>query len=268
VNIESIRLVYFSPTGTTRKIVETIASGVGGAPFDRVDITLQSGRRSSIQTSAVQLLIVGVPVYAGRVPSHACQWLRTIQAHDTPAVCVVVYGNREYDDALLELKEAMVGVGCIPVALAAYVGEHSFSSAEIPIASGRPDAGDLKHAEAFGKQIKDTLLLLDSASQAHEIPVPGHGPFVEMDVAKVNLSPVEFIAVSDICSHCGVCAQVCPVGAIDPETSESIATKTCTYCSACVKKCPVGARIIKPERVKNIARRLSQLPRKQPVTFF
>ena len=179
MNLESIRLVYFSPTGTTKRIIEGIADGVGGAPFDKVDITLQSGRKYPIQTSPVQLLIVGVPVYAGRVPPHALQWLRTIEAHDTPVVCVVVFGNREYDDALLELKETMVGVGCIPIALAAYIGEHSFSDAEIPIAQGRPDADDLRHAESFGRRIKDTLLSLHSINQVHEVPIPGHHPFVE-----------------------------------------------------------------------------------------
>jgi flavodoxin len=182
MNLESIRLVYFSPTGTTKRIIEGIADGVGGAPFDKVDITLQSGRKYPIQTSPVQLLIVGVPVYAGRVPPHALQWLRTIEAHDTPVVCVVVFGNREYDDALLELKETMVGVGCIPIALAAYIGEHSFSDAEIPIAQGRPDADDLRHAESFGRRIKDTLLSLHSINQVHEVPIPGHHPFVEMNL--------------------------------------------------------------------------------------
>lgn len=68
----------------------------------------------------------------GRVPALLIEWLNTIQAHDTPTVCVVVYGNRVYDDALLELEDMVTTCGGIPIACAAYVGEHSFSSSETP----------------------------------------------------------------------------------------------------------------------------------------
>ncbi|NIT57570.1 MAG: ferredoxin, partial [Aliifodinibius sp.] len=74
------------------------------------------------------------------------EWLDAIKADKTPVVCVVVYGNRGYEDALLELKNTMTKSGGIPVACAAYIGEHSYSSSETPIARARPDTKDLDHA--------------------------------------------------------------------------------------------------------------------------
>jgi len=58
----------------------------------------------------------------GRVPALLMEWLQTIKAQKTPVVCVVVYGNKVYDDALLELKNIMTKCGCKPVACAAYIG--------------------------------------------------------------------------------------------------------------------------------------------------
>ena len=51
------------------------------------------------------LVLFGVPVYGGRIPSPAVQTLRRMQGSRTPAVLVAAYGNREYDDALLELAD-------------------------------------------------------------------------------------------------------------------------------------------------------------------
>ncbi|WP_245628589.1 flavodoxin family protein [Salidesulfovibrio brasiliensis] len=108
-----------------------------------VDITLPAGRKRSLTLSNDALLVIGVPVYMGRVPALLGDWLNRIEADNTPAICVVVYGNRAYENALLELKDIVQSRGCIPVAGAAFVGEHSFSSPETPTAQGRPDQNDL-----------------------------------------------------------------------------------------------------------------------------
>ena len=153
MRIKSLQVVYFSPTGTTRKIIEGIARGIDHVPVEQLDITKPENRKRQLETSEDELLIIGVPVYFGRVQANAMEWLNTIKSRNTLTVCVVVYGNREYDDALLELKETLVHTGCIPIACAAYIGEHSFSSSETPIAAGRPDSTDLLHAQSFGKKI-------------------------------------------------------------------------------------------------------------------
>jgi ferredoxin len=269
MKIESLKLIYFSPTGTTKKIIEKVAQGINHSTEEIADITKPEGRKQQLQTSENDLLVIGVPVYFGRVQTNAIEWLHTLEAHNTPAVCIVVYGNREYDDALLELKDTTIRKGCVTIACAAYIGEHSFSNLETPIAAGRPDADDLNRAELFGKKIREKILSVPLINHIADITLPGNYPYVDMIDSKKRLSSVDFITVGNSCLQCGVCAQYCPVRAIDSESSKLIDTRKCILCHACIKACPQNARTIKNDMIKNIAFRLSQTcqARKQPIFF-
>jgi len=269
MKIESVKLVYFSPTGTTEKIVEGVARGINYSSLERVDITKPGNRKQRLVTSEDELLIIGVPVYFGRVQVNAIEWLNTVKGCDTPTVCIVVYGNREYDDALLELKETMIGRGCTPIACAAYIGEHSFSNPQTPIATGRPDAADIVHAESFGEKIRDKMLSVASIDFIKEISVPGKFPYQDTTESRERLSVVDMIAVDSNCMQCGECAQICPVSAIDFENSSSVDKGKCILCHACIKHCLTNARTVKDDMIKNIALRLSGAlqARKEPVLF-
>jgi ferredoxin len=269
MKVTSLQLVYFSPTGTTKRVLEGIAQGMNQVPVRHVDITQPEGRKRPFAASDDELLIVGVPVYFGRVQVHAAEWLKTIEGHHTPAVCVVVYGNREYDDALLELKEILASRGCVPVACAAYIGEHSFSSAETPIGAGRPDAADLANAQSFGRKIMENLLSVSAIGEVGDIAVPGRHPYIDMKDIREKFSGVDLVSVDGTCVQCGECAQLCPVGAIDLDRSGAVDTSKCILCHACIKSCPVKARHMKSELIKNIAVRLSGAfqGRKDPALF-
>ena len=255
MKFKMIKLVYFSPTGTTKAVVQGIARGIDHDNMQFIDITRPDARNDPLQASDDELLVVAVPVYMGRVPALLNQWLQAINAHNTPAVCVVVYGNRVYEDALLELKNVLTSRGCIPIAGAAYIGEHSFSSADTPTAQDRPDPQDLECAELFGRKISDKIDSLQSISSAEEIQVPGIYPYR----GNPELWNVDFISVCDSCAECGACAYVCPVGAIDPEHADVIATVKCITCCACIKNCPEKARSMKPGLVKDASMRLNSL---------
>jgi ferredoxin len=273
MNIESVKLVYFSPTGTTKAAVRGIARGIDCSNVEELDITRPDARKQSLQTSEQDLLIVGVPVYMGRVPALVTGWLHTMQAYNTPAVSVVVYGNRAYEDALLELNDILTGRGCKPVASAAFIGHHSFSTAETPTAVGRPDAGDLEHAERFGQKIPEKLRPVASATRIPEIKIPGCHPYRQEACHPYRKGTafwnVDFIAVSDACVQCGTCAEGCPAGAIDPENSRAIDTENCITCCACIRHCPKHARTIKPGLVRDASLRLYTLykERKEPEFF-
>lgn len=255
MKIDSVKLAYFSPTGTTKAIILGIARGIEPNTLELVDITKPDARRRPLRTSANDLLVIAVPVYMGRVPALLGDWLNALQADDTPAVCVVVYGNRAYENALLELKDIVVERGCVPVAGAAYIGEHSFSDSRAPVALGRPDRNDLSHAEEFGRKIREKLESFPSASRIPAVNVPGTHPYGGV----TELWNVDFIDVNGLCGQCGVCAQVCPVGAVDPQDSAVIDEEKCITCCACIKNCPEGARTIKPSPVKDAQRRLFSL---------
>ncbi|WP_419661802.1 Fe-4S ferredoxin, iron-sulfur binding domain protein [Desulfosarcina variabilis str. Montpellier] len=265
MDIQSLKIAYFSPTGTTKAIIQGIARGIDHSSSEVIDITKPDLRKQTLHASPDDLLMVAVPVYAGRVPAVLQGWLNEIKASDTPAVCVVVYGNRDYDDALLELKDTLQKRGCKPIAGAAFIGEHSFSGPDTPIAVARPDGEDLGHAEAFGRKLKDKLLSLSSADQISELKVPGNFPYKE-GMRKIT---GDFIAVSDACTQCGVCAQECPVDAIDAKDSSTIDREKCILCCACIKGCPEKARTMMAGPVMDIAIRLNKAcqERKEPVFF-
>jgi ferredoxin len=273
MNIESVKLVCFSPTGTTREVARSIARGITDGSVEELDITRPAERLRSLEMPENELLIVGVPVYLGRIPALAADWLETLRGHNTPAVCVVVYGNRAYDDALLELTDIIKRRGCRVVAGVAFIGKHSFSTAETPTAEGRPDAHDLDLAALFGKKIQEKLRQIPSAERIPELPVVGSHPYrsetchpYRKDTPFWN---VDFIAVGDTCIQCGICAAGCPVGAIDPDNSRAIDTGTCITCCACIRHCPRHAKSIKPGIVRDASLRLYTLwkERKEPECF-
>ena len=265
MKIQSLKLAYFSPTGTTKSIIQSIARGINQSTVELIDITKPDARKRQLQTSENELLVVAVPVYVGRVPALLIEWLHAIKARNTPAVCIVVYGNRAYDDALLELKDILIKRGCIPIACAAYIGEHAYSSSETPIAEARPDASDLNHAELFGRKINEKLLSVSSVDDISDINIPGNYPYR----GDSKLWSVDFIAISSECTQCGICAEGCPVGAIDSENSNLIDKEKCITCCACIKNCPQNARTMKTGPVKDAAMQLNKRckERKAPVFF-
>ncbi len=265
MRIESVKLVFFSPTGTTKTVARAIVQGICPDATETIDITSPAARKQPLRISKNELLVIAVPVYMGRVPELLGEWLNSIQAHGTPAVCVVVYGNRAYEDALLELTEVVGKCGGIPIAGAAYIGEHSFSTPENPVAQGRPDKEDLAHAAAFGTKIRDKIQAMTPASKTPDVPMPGVFPYR----GSTTLWDVDFIEVSNLCTQCGVCAEVCPTGAVAPENSVLIDREKCITCCACIKSCPQRARTMKHSPVMEASKRLHTLygERKEPECF-
>ena len=266
MKIQSLKLVCFSPTGTTKAIIHGIARGMDQYNAEIIDVTKPDARKKQLQTSENEILVVGVPVYMGRVPAIVTEWLQTVKAQNTPAVFVVVYGNRAFENALIELKDLLTKCGCKAIAGAAYIGEHSFSGSELPTAKDRPDADDLSHAELFGRKIQEKLRTVSSTGHIPDINIPGNYPYGGV----TNLWSVDFIAVGNECTQCGICALGCPVGAIDSENSNLIDKEKCITCCACIKNCPQKARTMKTGLVKDAAIRLNKLykERKEPELFF
>jgi ferredoxin len=251
--MKKTRLVYFSPTGTTKKVVEGIAAGIGAGAIEHLDLTPPSARPTIGEVLHDGITILGVPVYAGRVPVEAARRLRSIRADREPAVVVAVYGNRAYEDALLELRDLAVELGFIPVAGAAFIGEHSFAAEAFPIANGRPDENDLGKARDFGILVREKMAKGLSPADLSSFHVPGNFPYKEWSVLS-NISPVTRV---ELCNLCGACAPVCPVGAIIVDESVSTDRNACIRCCACIKNCPPAARVMEDPAIRQIMEWLS-----------
>lgn len=255
MEIKQVKLVYFSPTGTTQKVLESIAKGIAVEDIRHINLTLPEGADQAIPSFSDELVIIGAPVYGGRLPAEAVNRFKQLKADNTPAVLIVMYGNREYEDALLELKNLAIKLGFNPVAGAAFIGEHSFASQDVPIANGRPDDMDLQIATNFGGKIKNKVIAMKSADDRMDLKVSGRFPYIAHGARPMAASPV---TKEDICTLCGTCADVCPTAAISVNGNVATEIKQCIHCCACIKSCPTGARVIPDGMWKNMADLLSK----------
>jgi len=265
MEVKQVKLIYFSPTGTTQKVLESIAKGIAVEDVEHINLTLQEEAQQTIQPFSDELIIIGAPVYGGRLPVDAINRFKQIKASKTIAILIVVYGNREFEDALLELKHLAIELGFNPVAGGAFIGEHSFASKDVPIANGRPDNLDVQKAMDFGTKIKDKVTALQSPNAQIELEIPGRFPFGG-GAGSMTVSPV---TKDDTCTVCGTCASVCPTAAISINGSVATKIELCICCCACIKNCPTGARVWEDSMIKNIANWLNEncSTRKEPQTF-
>lgn len=265
MNIRSVRLVCFSPTGGTRRVLEQIAAGTGVERVTRLDVTLPGAPAGFGEAGGDDLLLLGAPVYAGRVPEIAMERFAGLRSRGGPAVLVAVYGNRAIEDALQELSALARAAGCVPVAGASFIAEHSYSTGKGPIAAGRPDDKDLERAREFGREISLRLRGAERVRDLREPDLPGSPELRERPVFPV-MGPV---TDPDRCTACGACEQLCPTGSITTRAISETDEAGCILCAACVKGCAFGARALKGPFISKIREWLGEnaAERREPEIF-
>jgi ferredoxin len=247
MDIQSVSCVCFSPTGSTRRITETIAKGLNPAQLKINDVTRPVQREGPDTTFHRETVIFATPVYYGRVPEEAAASFAVFKGEETYAILVVVYGNRAYEDALRELYDIATEQNFIPIAGAAFAAEHSYSTSTHPIAPGRPDEEDLMKARSFGAEVRKKLQGLPAGKGLTPIRVPGNVPYIEpvnLNRLKEARQHLPLTPETDIhlCNRCEKCAEVCPTMAISREDTSIIDRWKCLICFACIKTCPIGAK--------------------------
>ncbi len=314
--IKTVTALFFSPTYTTKRCVTAIAKGVvdrfglqdperfGGwnqtesgvsepPAYKECNITTPLMRRQIPEYGPGDLVVFGVPVYIGRVPNLFRDYFASIKGNGAIGVPVVVYGNRAFDDALIELRDIMQEDGFQCIAAGAFIGEHSFS---YTLGGGRPDASDLQKATDFGEEIARRLLAgaepYPAAGPLQQVPlygedglqqgterqlqVPGNPyPYTFFDARSgkgksIDLRKVKPQTDPEKCTNCGYCAMLCPMGAIDPDNCSEISGK-CIRCCACVKLCRPKAKYFADETYlehKAILEEKFSEPRKEPEIFW
>lgn len=260
MNFKQITGIYFSPTESTKKVVEMIAGEIHGNRAS-LDLTDAAPKRPDYSFTENEAVIVGVPVYGGRVPETAVERLRKLHGRQTPAVLVVTYGNRAYEDALIELRDVLVEQGFKTAAAAAVVTEHNIIHS---IAAGRPDQADQAALKQFGQKVDERFRTMQSTYQLEAVAVKGKTPYRAYGTIPFK------IKVSGSCNQCGLCIKKCPVQAIsrtDPKVTDQ---ERCISCMRCVRVCPAGGRKISPFMLFMAGKKLKKVcgSRKEPEFFF
>lgn len=218
----------FSPTGGTQKVADILTGALADESV-RVDLTDSKTNFSAIALTQADVAVIAVPSYGGRVPVTAVERLAAIQGNGARAVLACVYGNRAYEDTLVELQDTAKQAGFRVIGAVAAVAEHSIAR---QFAAGRPDEQDTRSLIEFAGQIHAKL----SANDDAEPVVPGNRPYKKAGGASLVPKPTK------ACISCGVCAQACPVQAIHLDNPEEVDEKTCISCMRCISVCPRSAR--------------------------
>ena len=221
--------IVFSPTGGTQKAADALTAD-WQSPVRKIDLTCASLGPAALQVEKDAAAVIALPSYGGRIPSLAAQRLERVRANGTPCILVCVYGNRAYEDTLVEMQDLAERCGFLPIAAVAAIAEHSIMH---QYAAGRPDRQDKAQLRDFSKQIRSKL---SAQVPPSPVRVPGSRPYKKAGGA--GLVP----KADKRCTGCGLCAANCPAQAISRSDLRSADSKKCISCMRCVTQCPRSAR--------------------------
>ncbi len=201
--------------------------------IDKYELCNPVSKLTDISLGEDDVAVIAAPVYGGRIPALAIERLKSIvKANGTKCAVVAVYGNRAYDDALLELYTTCKEMGFNVIAAVGAVAEHSIIR---KYGANRPDADDLKELKSFGEQISKAFSNGSILSPSGELE--GGRPYKK---AMAGPNPT----ASKKCTGCGLCAKQCPIGAIPLTDLRKVNKDLCVSCMRCVSICPTEARSI------------------------
>lgn len=246
MDINKVTVIYFSPNGSTKKIVNRVAEDIGSYTVEEIDLTSVESRNEKRKFNMDELVIIGFPVYADRLPVICNEIFKNIEGNNTPTIAIVSYGNRDYGDALLELTEGLKKSNMKVISGAAIIGQHCQNK---NVATNRPDKEDNVKILEYANKIRDKINNIVQLEETDDICVKGSYPYKPL---KSHMAPLGDCK----CIQCGLCEEKCPVNAIDKKDFRKTDNSKCIFCGACINICPTNARDIREESIKSFIKRL------------
>lgn len=221
--------ITFSPTGGSQRVADCILEQWPD-PAIKLDLTKADENFSNVSLERDDFVLIAMPSYGGRVPALAARRLSVVHGNQARCVIVCVYGNRAYEDTLVELQDIAEQAGFQVLAAIAAVAEHSILH---QYAAGRPDQADQAELSRFGARV---LKKFNTPGLFKAVAIPGNRPYKKAGGA--GLVP----KAGKACTACGLCADHCPAQAISRDNLRTADSKKCISCMRCVVQCPQDAR--------------------------
>ncbi len=224
-----IHSFVFSPSGTSRKVADIFIEAMD-MDSKTHDLTVHGIGSIDIK-DANDIVVFVAPVYAGRVPALATERFQAVNGHGQKAIAIAVYGNRDYDDALVEMCDIISARGFNLIAAGAFIAQHCIFP---KVATARPDASDEKKLVRFASLVRERII---SGMPLDLDIVKGNRPY-----KKTTGVPLHPQANQKKCNSCRICAAQCPTGAIDAADPRKTDANKCIACCRCINVCPQDAR--------------------------
>lgn len=218
--------IIFSPTGGTEKVAKAITKG--WSEVKDIDLSIAGKNYKDITLTSDDIAVIAMPSFGGVAPQIALDRLSVISANNCKCVIVAVYGNRAYENTLVQMEDYAAKAGFNVIAAVSAVAEHSILH---QYATGRPDEADCNKLAEFGSEILSKAMETDVSKPQ----IPGNKPY---KTSSAGLIP----KANNSCSACGLCVNKCPVGAISKSNPRITDKSKCISCMRCVAVCPKQAR--------------------------
>ena len=235
--------IIFSPTGGTQKCADIFAAAFE-QEVELIDLSDYSYDFTLSDITEDDICIIAAPAFGGRIPETAANRLKLVKGNGAKAILIAVYGNREFEDCLIELQDIVSENGFVSIAGVGAIAEHSLIR---KFGAGRPDANDIEELSTFADKIIEKI----NSGKMNAPTLPGNRPYKVFSGSSVR--PL----TSDACVKCKLCAWQCPVEAITEDAPHLTDNDKCISCMRCISVCPNTARYLAPEIIDTFTQRLS-----------
>lgn len=234
--------IIFSPTGNSEFIADKMIEDI---QLEKITIDLCKELQEDIQIDSDSLCVFSVPCYGGRIPSTVVDRLAHIHGKSTASIVCVSYGNRAFEDALLELANTVEANGFQVIGGCAAVAEHNIMHI---YGTGRPNIHDINEIKEFSLKIMEKI----EADIYTKPVIPGNFPYKQYHPSRANI-----LVHKEMCSNCGLCAAKCPVSAISNDGIH-MNTDLCINCMRCIHICPNKCRSLSDEFVSALIQKVGK----------
>ncbi len=227
-------ILYFTGTGNSRYAAEILASATGDALHD-ITPELQSGKAPALHSETPWVVVC--PTYAWRMPRVVESFLRGAKLSGSKQMYVIMTCGGSTGNSCKKAKQLAEHIGM------SFMGFLSLVMPENYVAmftvTGEEEAEEML-LEAVPVMKQAAKAILERLPFDAE-PASMGGGFLTGVVNPLfyfgGIRDTKF-CVTDGCTGCGLCQQVCPMGNIRLKDGVPTWNGACTHCMACIARCP------------------------------